>query len=68
MITNKSKCINLDQNFEPGKNFVELADGSRTSKRVLKSGYACIISCNNKGHMCRYILKIASYIPTFEHN
>ena len=64
----KSKFINFDQNFEPGNHFVELADGSQVNNIVLKRGDACIYLHNSKGHMRRYILKNAQYIPTFKQN
>ena len=35
VITDKSKFINFDQNFEPGNHFVELADGSQVNSIVL---------------------------------
>ena len=61
-ITDKSKFINFDQNFEPGYHFVELADRSRANNIVLKRGNACIYLCNSKGYMYRYVLKNALYI------
>ena len=64
VITDKSKFINSDQNLEPGNHFVELVDGSRENNR----GNTCIYLCNSKGHMCRYILRNALYIPTFKQN
>ena len=64
-INNKSKFIKFDQNIEPGNNFVELGDGSRANNIVLKIGNACIYLRSSKEQMCRWILKNASYIPTF---
>ena len=61
VITDKSKFINFDQNFEPGNNFVELTDGNRANN-MMKRGDTCIYLRNSKGHMCRCILKNALYI------
>ena len=49
VITDKSKFNYFDQNFEPGKHFVELADGTRVNNIVLKRGNACIYL--HKGHV-----------------
>ena len=68
VITDKSKSIDFDQNFEPGNHFVELADGSRVNSIVLKRGSVCIFLHNSKGNMCRCILINALYIPTFKQN
>ena len=62
VITDKSKFINFDQNFESGNHFVELADGSRANNIVQKRDNAYIYLCNSKGHVCRCILQNASYI------
>ena len=51
VITDKSKFINFDQNFEPGNHFVELADGIRMNNIVLKRDNACIHLRNSKGHV-----------------
>ena len=53
VITDKSKFINFDQNFEPGNHFVKLADGSQANNTVLKNGDACIYLRNRNGHICR---------------
>ena len=68
VITDKSKIINCDQNFEPGNHFVELADGSWVNNIVLKRGNACIYLRNSNGHIYRCILKNALYIPHFKQN
>ena len=34
----------------------------------MKRGDACIYLCNSKGHMSRYLLKYALYIPTLKQN
>ena len=57
-MTDKSKFVNFDQNFEPGNHFVELADGSRVNNIVLKRSNPFIYLCNSKRHMCRCILKM----------
>ena len=51
VITDKSKFINFDQNFEPGNHFVELADENRANNIVLKRGNACIYLHGSKGQM-----------------
>ena len=51
VITDKSKFINFDQNFEPGNHFVELTDRSRAYDIVLKRGNACIYLRNSRGHV-----------------
>ena len=51
VITDKSKFINFDQNFEPGNHFVELVDRNRVNNIVLKRGNACIYLHNSKGHV-----------------
>ena len=65
VITDKSKFINFDQNFEPGNYFVEFPNGSRVNNIVLKRVNACIYLWNTNRHICRCILN-ALYIPTFK--
>ena len=51
VITDKSKFIHFEQNFEPRNHFVELADGSQANNIIVKRGDACINLCNSKDHM-----------------
>ena len=58
VITDKSKFINFEQNFEPGNYFVELADRSQVNNNITIAKDACV----------DVILKNAFHIPTFKQN
>ena len=61
IITDKSKFINFDQNFEPRNHFVELVNESLVNNIVLKRGDVFIFSCNSNGHML-YISQLLNKI------
>ena len=65
VITDKSKFIDFDQNFESGNHFVKLVDGNQMNNIVLKRGNACIYVHNSNGHTCRCILKKSFIYPNF---
>ena len=48
VITDKSKFINFNQNFEPGNHFV---DRSQANNIVPKRSNACLYLCHRDGHM-----------------
>lgn len=68
VITDETKFINFDPNFEPDSHFIELADGTRANNLVLKRGDACIYLRDTKGNICKCLLKRALYIPKFKQN
>ena len=51
IISEKEKFVNFDENFNPKKHMIELADGSRTSDIVQGKGDACVMLCDNSGKL-----------------
>ena len=68
IISEKEKYVNFDENFNPKKHMIELADGSRTSDIVQGKGDACVMLRDNSGKLRKVTVKDALYVPTYEQN
>lgn len=68
IISDQSKFVNLDKNFDPEKHFIELADGSRKNNIVSAKGDARIMINDSKGVLRKIILKDALCIPSYKQN
>ena len=60
--------MNFDENFNPKKHMIELADGSRTSDIVQGKGDACVMLRDNSGKLHKVTMKDTLYVPTYEQN
>ena len=60
--------MNFDENFNPKKHTIELADGSRTSDIVQGKGDACVMLRDSSGKLRKVTVKDALYVPTYEQN
>ena len=56
-MTDKSRFISFNDNFNSENHFIELADGSRINSIALKKGSACISLIDSEGNKQNYILK-----------
>jgi len=66
IITDKSKFVCFDQNFNPNEHFIELADGSKKNNLALGKGTAVVklLDVNDVYHDCK--LNNALYVPSFK--
>lgn len=65
IVNDKSKFINLDENFNPEVHFIELADGTRRNNIALNRGDAKVLLCDRAGNQHNVTLQNALYIPSF---
>ena len=68
IITDKTKFVTIDKNFNHEGHTIELADCSRQTGLVVAKGDAKIHLYNSKGKLCEVILKDALCIPSFKQN
>ena len=68
ILNDKSKFVNLDENFDPANHVIELADGSRTSGLVLAKGSAEIVLHDQNGDMKNVTLSNALFVPSYDQN
>lgn len=66
IINDDSKFVKFDEQFDPEKHFIELADGSRTNNLVIKKGDACVPLIDSSGNVQTAILENALYVPSFK--
>jgi len=66
IITDKSKVVCFDQNFNPNEHFIELADGSKKNNLALGKGTAVVklLDANDVYHDCK--LNNALYVPSLK--
>ena len=60
--------IRFDKHFNPNNHCIELADGSRANKVVLKRGDACVQLCDVNGNVHQAILTNTLYVPSYKQN
>lgn len=65
IISNISKFVRLDEDFESSKHFIELADGSRSNGIVSAKGDVNVVVKDSKGEKQNVILKNALCIPSY---
>ena len=68
ILTDKTKFVSLDSNYDPLQNNLTLADGSREFGTIKGRGVACINVQDEDGNPHRIILHDALYVPTFTQN
>ena len=66
IVTDESKFINFDENFNPASYFIELADGSRSNNLALKGGNACVPLLDSNGNLQNTTLENVLFVPTFK--
>ena len=65
-MTDESKFINFDENFNPASHFIELADGSRSNNLALKRGNACVPLLDSNGNLQITTLENVLFVPSFK--
>lgn len=68
IITDKSKLIRFNNEFEPENHVIELADESRTNGAVQGKGDAIVKMYDSNGKLRKGILQNALYVPSFAHD
>lgn len=68
IITDKSKFVKFNKDFEPDKQIMQLADGSRQVGTVLGKGDASVMLQDVNGEPKEMILKDALYIPSYKYD
>ena len=68
IISEKEKFVSFDENFNPKKHTIELADGSRTIDIVQGRGDACVMLRDSSGKIHKVNMEGALYVPTYEQN
>ena len=67
IVTDRSKCVSFDDNFDTNTHIIELADGSKTSI-VLGKGNAKVKLYDVKGNLHEVMLSNALYVPSYQKN
>lgn len=65
IITDKAKFSSFENDFDPSKHYIELADGSRANNIVLGKGHATVSLYDVNGLTHSIKLENALYIPSF---
>ena len=65
VVTCDSKFTSFDDKFDPGKHFIELADGTKTNNVALKRGTVKITLNTSSGKQVEAELHDALYIPSY---
>lgn len=68
IINDKSKFVKFDDNFNPDKHFIELANGARSNKMAQNRGVASVKFKDSNGKLVDVALINALYVPTFPQN
>ena len=66
IVTDKSKFLNFDPNFDSGNHCIELADGSRSTGVVQGKGDVCVSLSDSKGDCQNVVLKDTLFIPSYK--
>ena len=66
IISEREKFVKFEENFNPQKHMIELADGSRANGIVQGKGDACIMLQDNSGKIRKVTVKDALYVPTYK--
>ncbi len=68
IITDLEKFKWFDDEFQPEKHYIELADGTRASGVALRRGDAEVYMIDSAGHQVKTTLRNALYIPSYPQN
>ena len=68
IVNDLSKFVSFDENFDPKKHLIELADGSKLNNIALNRGTASIALMDSDGNKREGILENALYVPSFKQN
>ncbi len=68
IVTDDASFIELDPKFNPGKHFIELADGQKVNNIALKRGKAQIYITDKEGKTHTVTLDKCLYIPSYPQN
>ena len=68
IITDSSKFIEFDRNFNPSHHYIELADGSRTNGVAHGRGTAKVLLYDVNGSPQDVFLSNALYVPSYKHD
>ncbi|XP_013389594.1 uncharacterized protein LOC106158229 [Lingula anatina] len=68
IVTDKSKFIEFDKNFDPDKHFIELADGTRTNGIAQGRGKVNVSLTTADGNVANVTLDNALYVPSYKQN
>ena len=66
IMTDKCKFIRFNKDFEPDKQIMQMADGSRETGTVLCKGDASVLLYDVNGEPKEMIMKDALYIPSYK--
>ncbi|KAK3892176.1 hypothetical protein Pcinc_003967 [Petrolisthes cinctipes] len=66
IVTDKTKFIRFDRDFEPNKQVMQLADGSRQTGDVLGRGDASVMLYDINGKLREMVMKNTLYIPSYK--
>ena len=66
VLRDKSRFQKFEENFDPAKHYIELADGSRVNNVAYGRGDACIDLTDAQGNAHTVTLTDALYIPSFK--
>ncbi len=68
IITDLEKFKWFDDEFQPEKHYIELADGTRATGVALRRGDAEVYMIDSAGHQVKTTLRNALYIPSYPQN
>ncbi|KAK3880550.1 hypothetical protein Pcinc_014947 [Petrolisthes cinctipes] len=66
IVTDKTKFIRFDRDFEPNKQVMQLAGGSRQTGDVLGRGDASVMLYDINGKLREMVMKNTLYIPSYK--